>query len=49
MAKKSTPPDLVFLQEMLKRFDNARNGNDVSEYDMVRQMILDWIDELEDD
>lgn len=38
--------DLVFLQEMLRRFDKGRAG-DPTEFDMVRQMMSDWIDELE--
>ncbi|MHB1099108.1 MAG: hypothetical protein ACYCZR_06085 [Burkholderiales bacterium] len=47
MGKKENQRDLVFLQEMLRRFDKGRAG-DITEYDMVRQMIVDWIDELED-
>lgn len=38
--------DLAFLEEMRERFDRARDGMDSTQYDMVRQMMTDWIDEL---
>lgn len=44
MSKKT---DLAFLKEMLERFDNARERNDTTQYDYVREMIVDWIAELE--
>jgi hypothetical protein len=39
--------DLEFLKQMLERFDSARNRSDTTQYDYVREMIVDWIAELE--
>jgi len=38
--------DLDFLEEMLQRFREYRDGNLV-QGDYVEKMITDWIDELE--
>lgn len=43
MSKKD---DLIFLKEMLGRLEKA--PNDPTQYEFLKKMITDWINELSD-
>jgi hypothetical protein len=36
--------DIIFLEEMLERFKKA--PQDSTQYEYVKQMIIDWLNEL---